>query len=54
MREGSVRKYLRWGSFLAALGGLAWWLRTKRTRNVDPHSLGRVSDQWFMDNKHQL
>ena len=49
-----MRRYLQWGSFFAALGGLAWWLRAKRSRKVDPHSLGRVSDQWFMDNKHNL
>jgi len=50
-----MRDYLRWGSMLAVFGGLALWVRRSRRRKpIDPHSLGPVTDQWFMDHRHEL
>jgi hypothetical protein len=49
-----MRSYFRWASLLAAFGGLFWFRRARRERKVDPNTLGPVSDQWFMDRRHDL
>jgi len=54
-RGDKMRDYLRWGSVLAVFGGLALWMRRSRRRKpIDPHSLGPVTNQWFMDHRHEL
>jgi hypothetical protein len=51
----AMRDYIRWGTVFAMFGGLALWIRRSRRRKpVDPYSLGTVSDQWFMDRRHDL
>jgi hypothetical protein len=53
--ETLMRPYFRWASLLAAVGGLTFlFRRTRRERKVDPNTLGPVSDQWFMDRRHDL
>lgn len=50
-----MRPYFRWASLLATVGGLTFWMRRRRrTRNVDPNTLGPVSQQWFLDRRHDL
>jgi hypothetical protein len=50
-----MRDYIRWGSVLAVFGGFAYWIRRSRKRKpIDPHSLGAVTNQWFMDRRHDL
>jgi hypothetical protein len=47
--------YIRWGSIAAMIGGLAlWFRRSRRQRKINPESLGSVSQQWFMDRRHDL
>lgn len=52
-----MQTYIEWSSLLAVFGGLALWLRRSRRRKpkaIDPHSLGAVSTQWFMDRRQDL
>jgi hypothetical protein len=49
-----MRPYLRWASLLAAVGSLTYWFRRRRNRKIDPDTLGPVSQQWFMDRRHDL
>jgi hypothetical protein len=49
-----MRAYVRWASLLAAFSGLFWFRRRRRNREVDPNTLGTVSQQWFMDRRRDL
>ena len=50
-----MRSYFGWASLLAAFGGLTFWFkRFRRSRSVDPNTLGAVSEQWFMDRRRDL
>jgi hypothetical protein len=50
-----MRSYFRWASLLAAVGGLTFWFnRSRRQKKVDPRTLGTVSEQWFLDRRHDL
>jgi hypothetical protein len=50
-----MRQYVRWASLFAAVSGLTFWFRRRRrNREVDPSSLGAVSQQWFSDRRHDL
>jgi hypothetical protein len=50
-----MRPSFRWASLLAAVGGLTFWFRRRRrNRQIDPSTLGTVSQQWFMDRRHDL
>jgi hypothetical protein len=50
-----MRDYIRWGTVLAMLGGLTVWVRRRRrNKALDPHTLGTVSEQWFMDRRYDL
>ena len=51
----AMRGYIRWGTVLAMLGGLTVWVRRRRrNKALDPHTLGTVSEQWFMDRRYDL
>jgi hypothetical protein len=53
--ETLMRSYFRWASLLAAVGGLTFWFnRSRRQKKVDPRTLGTVSEQWFLDRRHDL
>ena len=46
---------IRVWAVLAALGGLSFWLwRPRRQKPIDLQTLGSVSDQWFVDHRHDL
>ena len=49
-----MRDLIRWGTLLAIFGGLALWVRRTTQRSVTPYSLGTVSEQWFLDHRHEL
>jgi hypothetical protein len=53
--QGNMRPLVRWGSVLAVFGGLAFWMRRSRQRKpIDPHSLGTMTSQWFVDRRYDL
>ncbi len=50
-----MRPYFRWASLFAAVSGVTlWFRRRRRNREVDPSTLGRVSEQWFADRRRDL
>jgi hypothetical protein len=50
-----MRDFIRWGTIAAMFGGLTFWIgRRRRGKALDPHTLGTLSDQWFLDRRHDL
>jgi hypothetical protein len=50
-----MRDYVRLGSLFAALASFVFFFRrSRRPKRIDPESLGPVSQQWFMDRRHDL